>query len=93
MPGVLAEPPVPPLTGRVVDLADILTTAGERGLTDQLAKVEEKTGAQIVVAILPSLGQYPIESWGLALGRGWKIGHQGRDDGIVIVLAPMTARC
>lgn len=88
LPMAVADPAIPPLTGRVVDLADVLTNAAERDLTNQLKKVEEKTGAQIVVATLPRLGQYPIDSWGLALGRGWQIGHKGKDDGIVIVLAP-----
>lgn len=86
--GAHADPTIPLLTGRVVDLADILTAANERDLTNQLAAIEAKTGAQIVVAVLPSLNGYPIESWGLALGRKWGIGHKGRDDGIVIVLAP-----
>ncbi|MBK8157678.1 MAG: TPM domain-containing protein [Rhodospirillaceae bacterium] len=88
LPAANADPVVPPLTGRVVDLADVLTSAAERDLTTQLAKVEQKTGTQIVVAILPDLGRYSIESWGLALGRTWKIGRPGKDDGIVIVLAP-----
>jgi hypothetical protein len=89
LPVASADPVVPPLlTGRVVDLADVLTSAAERDLTAQLAKVEQKTGTQIVVAILPDLGGYPIESWGLALGRTWQIGRAGKDDGIVIVLAP-----
>jgi uncharacterized protein len=88
LPVAIADPVVPPLRGRVVDLADVLTSAAERDLTTQLAKVEQKTGTQIVVAILPDLGGYPIESWGLALGRTWQIGRAGKDDGIVIVLAP-----
>ncbi|WP_303980950.1 YgcG family protein [Dongia mobilis] len=88
LPVASADPVVPPLTGRVVDLADVLTSAAERDLTTELAKVEQKTGTQIVVAILPDLGRYPIEAWGLALGRTWQIGRAGKDDGIVIVLAP-----
>lgn len=88
LPMAVADPEIPPLAGRVVDLADVLTGASERDLTSQLARIEQRTGTQIVVATLPRLGGYPIETWGLALGRGWKIGHQGRDDGIVIVLAP-----
>lgn len=88
LPVAVAGPEIPPLTGRVVDLADILTNAAERDLTNQLVKVEQKTGVQIALVTLPALGQYAIETWGLALGRGWGIGHKGKDDGIVIVLAP-----
>lgn len=88
LPVAWADPTVPPLTGRVVDLANVLSSAAERDLTDQLAQIEADTGAQIVVATLPGLAGYSIETWGLALGRGWKIGRAGRDDGIVVVLAP-----
>lgn len=86
---LLAEdPPLPALTGRVVDRADVLAEGEEARLTQKLAEVEHGTGAQIVVATLPSLGSYSIESWGLALGRSWKIGHIGKDDGVIIVVAP-----
>jgi uncharacterized protein len=87
-PTALADPPIPPLTGRVVDNAGILSGAEERSIERLLVSTEQLTGAQIVVATLPALGRYPIETWGLALGRGWKIGRAGHDDGIVIVLAP-----
>jgi uncharacterized protein len=87
-PAASAEPAIPSLTGRLVDDARILSPAEEGDLDRLLAKIEQETGAQIVVATLPALGRYSIESWGLALGRAWKIGHAGRDDGVVIVLAP-----
>src|SRR5688572_27235280 len=76
-----ADPTIPSLTGRLVDTAAILSDASERDLTNQLAEVERKTGVQIVVVTLPSLDRYAIETWGLSLGRGWKIGRAGRDDG------------
>lgn len=88
IPVAATDPAIPPLTGRVVDAAGILTVTEERDIDRHLAMIEEKTSVQIVVATLPSLGRYSIESWGLALGRGWKIGRAGHDDGIVIVLAP-----
>lgn len=42
----------------------------------------------MVLVSLPHLGRDSIETWGLTLGRTWKIGRGGKDDGIVIVLAP-----
>ena len=46
---------VPPLTGRVVDLARVLSIQDTEHLSDQLKAHEEKTGNQVAVLILPSL--------------------------------------
>jgi uncharacterized protein len=83
-----AEPPLPPLTGRVVDLAEILSAATESGLSDKLAAHEAASTNQIVVVTLPDLQSYPIEDWGLALGRGWGIGQAGKDNGVLLIVAP-----
>jgi uncharacterized protein len=40
------------------------------------------------VVTLPTLGQSSSEPWGITLGRGWKVGRAGKDDGILIVVAP-----
>jgi LemA protein len=31
---------------------------------------------------------YTIEDWGLALGRGWSIGQKGRNNGVLLLVAP-----
>jgi len=83
-----AEPPIPALTGRVVDQAGILDPATIDAITQQAAGYEAATGRQLVVVTLPSLQGYPIEDWGLALGRGWGIGQKGKNDGVPLVVAP-----
>jgi uncharacterized protein len=84
----LAEPPIPTLTGRVVDQAGILDRATFDAITQQTAGYEAATGKQLVVVTLPSLRGYPIEDWGLALGRGWGIGQKGKNDGVLLIVAP-----
>jgi uncharacterized protein len=84
----LAEPKFPPLTGRVVDNANLLSPAAEQQLTDHLARLETKTGRQFVVVTLPDLQGYPIEDYGYQLGRAWKIGDENRDDGVLLIVAP-----
>ena len=37
---------------------------------------------------LPDLAGYTIEDWGLALGRGWGIGQKGKDNGVILLVAP-----
>jgi len=84
----LADPPLPALTGRVVDQAGILDPGVQVRLTQELADYEKSTSSQIVVVTLPDLQGYPIEDWGLALLRGWKIGQQGKNNGVVLIVAP-----
>lgn len=84
----LAQPKFPPLTGRVVDDAQILSPATEANLTAELAALEQKTGHQVVVATLPDLQGYEIEDYGYQLLRTWAIGRKGQNDGAILIVAP-----
>ncbi|HVI88648.1 MAG TPA: TPM domain-containing protein [Dongiaceae bacterium] len=83
-----ADPPLPALTGRVVDQAGVLDRGTAQRLTDELARYEAKTSTQIVVVTLPDMQGYPIEQWGLSLLRGWQVGQKGKNNGVVLVVAP-----
>ncbi|AAK25418.1 TPM domain-containing protein [Caulobacter vibrioides] len=84
----LAEPKFPPLSGRVVDEAQVLSPDVERDLSDKLAALETRTGHQLVVATVSSLQGYPIEDYGYRLGRTWGIGDKDKDDGAILLVAP-----
>lgn len=84
----LAAPTFPQLTGRVVDEAQVLSPDTERELSDKLETLENATGRQLVVAIVPSLQGYPIEDYGYQLGRTWGIGQKDKDDGVILLVAP-----
>ena len=84
----LAAPTFPPLTGRVVDNAQLLSAEAEAKLTDELAALEQATGRQLVVATLPSLQGYEIEDYGYQLLRAWGIGRKSENDGVILVVAP-----
>jgi len=84
-----AAPTFPPLTGRVVDDAGILSDGAKRDLTGILAGDEQKFGGrQIVVATLKSLQGLEIEEYGYQLGRAWGIGQKGKNNGALIIVAP-----
>lgn len=85
---VLATPEFPPLTGRVVDNADILSPSVEADLTQKLAALEAATTDQVVVATFKSLQGYEIEEFGYQLGRRWGIGTKDKDNGAVFIIAP-----
>ena len=78
----------PPLTGRVVDNANLLDPAQEAALSAKLASLEQRSGRQFVVATLPSLEGRTIEDYGYRLGRAWGIGDEARDDGVLLIVAP-----
>ena len=84
----LAAPTFPPLTGRVVDDAGILSPQAEAQLTQELANLETQTGRQLVVATLPDLQGYEIEDYGYQLLRTWGIGSKERNDGAILIVAP-----
>jgi len=83
-----ADPKFPPLTGRVVDDAQILSPQVEQDLTAKLESLETTTGRQLVVATVPSLDGYPIEDYGYQLGRTWGIGEKGKNTGVILLVAP-----
>ena len=87
-PQAKAAPSFPPLTGRVVDQAQVLSAASTTELTTRLKDLEDKTGHQMVVVTLTSLQGYEIEDYGYQLGRAWQIGQKGKDDGVLLIIAP-----
>ena len=81
-------PPMPSLTGRVVDDANLLDAATRAQLVTDLTALEEKSTDQLVVVTLPTLHGYAIEDYGNRLGRHWQIGQKGKDNGALLIVAP-----
>lgn len=75
----------PALTGRVVDNANILSGQTRNYLDELLQGISE---SQIVVVTLPSLEGKTIEEYGYQLGRFWGIGEKGKDNGVLLIIAP-----
>jgi uncharacterized protein len=88
VPAVAAEPAFPPLTGRVVDEAGILSPETEARLAAQLEAQEKQTSNQVVVVTLKSLQGYDIADYGYRLGRHWGIGTEQRNNGVLLIVAP-----
>ncbi len=83
-----AAPTYPELTGRVVDQAGLLTAADRAALEADLAAFETKSTDQIVVVTVRSLEGYGIDEYGTGLGRKWGIGQKGKDNGVLVLVAP-----
>ncbi len=81
-------PAFPALTGRVVDQARVLSQSTKDELETLLAAHENNTTNQVVVVTLESLDGVAIEEYSLELARHWGIGQKGKDNGVVLVVAP-----
>jgi uncharacterized protein len=78
---------VPPLTGRVNDLAGLLPAPRAAALEARLADYEARTGNQFVLLTLPSLEGEDIASFGIRVAEKWKVGQKGKDDGLILIIA------
>lgn len=78
---------IPPLTGRVIDEASLLTPEQRAELERKLEEIERSTSIQIVIATIPSLDGEPIEDYSVRMAQQWRIGQKGLDNGVVIVVA------
>jgi uncharacterized protein len=81
------EVAVPALTGRVVDIAGLLSADQRREMESMLAAFEQRRGAQIVVLTLPTTAPEPIEAFGIRVADAWKVGRKGVDDGVIVIVA------
>lgn len=84
--------PVPALSGRVVDLAEVLTPVQITALTTQLAELEQRTGAQVAVLALNSTLPEDITDYTQRVADQWKLGRAQIGDGVLIVLAVKDRR-
>jgi len=78
----------PPLTGRVVDQANIMTAVSRSDVESKLKDLEDKSSIQLVVATVTSLQGGDIETYANELFRFWKIGEAQRNDGVLLLVAP-----
>lgn len=89
---IAAASNVPYLTGRVTDNAEILSGPIRKSLTERLKTHENNTGNQIAVLTMPSLEGESIEEYAETVFKEWKLGQKGKDNGILVIVAPQDRR-
>ncbi|MGK0222372.1 MAG: hypothetical protein ACI9ON_001611 [Limisphaerales bacterium] len=77
----------PPLSGRVVDEANMLSANAEGHIASLSAAHQKATTNQVVVATFTDLQGYSIEEFGYQLGRDWGIGQKDKNNGVLLVVA------
>jgi uncharacterized protein len=83
----VAQVEVPPLQGRVTDLAGALDDSARRALAGKLAAFEQAKGSQIVVLIVNSTQPEDIAQYSIRVVDAWKPGRKGVDDGVLLLFA------
>ncbi|MCB1171949.1 MAG: TPM domain-containing protein [Leptospiraceae bacterium] len=74
------------------DTAQVLSEAARERLEARLQALDKNQKAQFVIVTVPDMGGSDIETFSIALAESWGIGHQGKDDGILILLALQERR-
>jgi uncharacterized protein len=82
----------PPLTGRVMDEAGVLSAGARDALSSKLGELEAKSGIQLVVATVNSLQGEEVEPYANALFRTWKLGEKDKNNGVLLLVAPNEHR-
>jgi len=78
---------VPPLTGRVVDAAEMLSPQAEQAITQNLAALEQSDSTQVVVLTIPTLDGEDIDSFALRTAHDtYHLGQKGKDNGVLLLV-------
>ena len=78
----------PPLTGRIVDQANIIGASSRADIETKLTDLEDKSGIQLVVATVKTLAGNDIETYANGLFRFWKLGEKDKNNGVLLLVAP-----
>jgi len=70
----------------VNDYARLLSPADRERLEAKLAERERATGAQMAIAIFPSLEGESLEDVSSELFKKWRLGQKGLDNGLLLVV-------
>jgi uncharacterized protein len=82
----------PPLTGRVVDQANVMTAQARSDVEAKSKALDDKSGIQLVVATVTSLQGGDIETYANGLFRFWKLGQAQKNNGVLLLVAPVERK-
>ena len=78
---------VPVLSRPVMDTARMVSEEIQTRLDGEIRNVYDRTGVQIAVLTVPSIGDETIEDFSMRVARTWKLGQRGVDNGVLLVVA------
>lgn len=78
---------VPPLQGPVNDYASLLQPDAKGRLAAELSSFEQRTGHQLAVLTVESLGGLTVEDYSMRVVEAWRLGRADADDGLLLLIA------
>jgi uncharacterized protein len=79
--------PVPELRERVTDLTGTLEEGQRASLAAKLESLENDTGAQVAVLLVPTARPETVEQFALRVAEAWQLGREDVDDGALLLVA------
>ena len=76
----------------VNDFAGILSDGQRAALEKKLADFARTSSTQITVVTVDSLQGLAVHDYATRLGEKWGVGQKGKDNGVVLLVKPKTAR-
>ncbi|HIL56444.1 MAG TPA: TPM domain-containing protein, partial [Rhodothermales bacterium] len=71
----------------IQDTAGLLSASERQALGQKLVAFDDSTGAQLAVAIVPTVDGADLNEYATALGRSWGVGNAEEDNGVVLLVA------
>ncbi len=78
---------LPSPSGYVNDFAGVIGPQDQQVINALAAELESKTTSQIAVVTVQSTGDESIEEYAVKLFQKWGIGHKGKDNGVLFLIA------
>lgn len=72
----------------VADPADLVSNGAKSQANATLWKLRQKTGAEVVMVVVPNTGDYTREEFATKIFDNWKIGKSDKDNGVLILIVP-----
>jgi uncharacterized protein len=79
--------PIPALDSPVVDTTGTLDAAQKQQLEAQALALQQRKGSQLQVLLVPSTQPETIEQYAVRVFEQWKLGRNGVDDGVLLLVA------
>jgi len=86
------EQPVPDLRMPVTDLTGTLSPADSQAIESRIRQIEAGHGSQIAVLIVDTTHPETIEQYAIRVAENWKLGREGVDDGVLLLVARQDHR-
>lgn len=84
--------PIPSLSAQLIDQTQTLSEPEIRSLTTRLQQIEQNSGSQVIVLMVPTTAPEDIAAYAHRVASSWKIGRRDIGDGLLLVIAKNDRR-